>query len=231
MLLDTALASALLAPSSHAELTRRVEQLARTRAATVEAAQAERRRIERDLHDGAQQHLVALTIMLGRINARLKKAGDDDTRALVSQAKHTADGAIIDLRNLTRGLHPPVLTDRGLDAALSAVAAQCPIPVEIDVRVTPRPSLTVESIAYFVVTEALTNVAKHAQADRAQVRIARTGDRLTVTIADNGVGGADPARGTGLRGLADRVAGVDGSVEVSSPPGGPTIVEVEMTCE
>ncbi|WP_405161480.1 sensor histidine kinase [Nocardia sp. NBC_01499] len=230
MMLDTALASALLAPSPHTELTRRVEHLTRTRAATVEAADAERRRIERDLHDGAQQRLVALSITLGRASVRLKKSGDTDSRALVEEAKHAAGEAITEIRDLTRGLHPPVLTDRGLDAALSAVAAQCPIPVEVEVQVTPRPSLTVESIAYFVVTEALTNVAKHSRADRAWVRITRTGDRLTVTVTDNGVGGADPACGSGLRGLSDRVAGVDGRIHITSPAGGPTVVEAVITC-
>ncbi|QIS22049.1 sensor histidine kinase [Nocardia terpenica] len=230
MMLDAALASALLAPSPSAELAQRVEHLTRTRAATVEAAEAERRRIERDLHDGAQQRLIALSLTLGRASARLKSAGDTDTRALVEDAKHAAGEAITEIRDLTRGLHPPVLTDRGLDAALSAVAAQCPIPVEVDVQVTPRPSLTVESIAYFVVTEALTNVAKHARADRAWVRIVRTGDRLTVTVTDNGVGGADPARGSGLRGLTDRVSGVDGRIHITSPAGGPTVVEAVIAC-
>ncbi|MFD6157287.1 sensor histidine kinase [Nocardia sp. NPDC060256] len=229
--LDVALADALLRPSPHAVLTERVEHLQRTRAATVEAAEAERRRIERDLHDGAQQRLVALSIMLGRISARLKKSGDLETRALAEEAKRNANEAITELRNLTRGLHPPVLTDRGLDAALSAVAAQCPIPVEVDVRVTPRPSITVESITYFVVTEALTNVAKHSRAERAWVAITRTGDRLTATITDDGVGGADPACGSGLRGLTDRVAGVDGRIRIASPAGGPTVIEVEMACE
>ncbi|KZM69937.1 sensor histidine kinase [Nocardia terpenica] len=229
--LDNALAAALLAPSPHTALTQRVEHLQRTRAATVEAAEAERRRIERDLHDGAQQRLVALSIMLGRISARLKKAGDLETRDLVEDAKRTANEAITELRNLTRGLHPPVLTDRGLDAALSAVAAQCPIPVTVDVRVVPRPSITVESIAYFVVTEALTNVAKHSRAERAWVAITRTGDRLTVKVTDNGVGGANPAHGSGLRGLTDRVAGVDGRLRLVSPAGGPTVVEVEFACE
>jgi signal transduction histidine kinase len=138
--------------------------------------------------------------------------------------------AIAEIRDLTRGLHPPVLTDRGLDAAISAVAARSPVPVRVEVSVEPRPSLTVESIAYFVVTEALTNVAKHARAARAEVEIRRVGDVLRVVVKDDGQGGADPELGSGLRGLADRVAGVDGRLEVVSPPGGPTVLTAEVPC-
>ncbi|MDQ3737738.1 MAG: sensor histidine kinase, partial [Actinomycetota bacterium] len=135
-----------------------------------------------------------------------------------------------DLRDLVRGIHPVILEDRGLDAALSAVVARLPIPVALDVDVDPRPPGAVESTAYFVVAEALTNVARHAHATRAQVAIARAGDRLVVEIRDDGIGGADASKGTGLQGLRDRVAGTGGSMYVISPAGGPTTISVELPC-
>ncbi|WP_416237111.1 sensor histidine kinase [Streptomyces sp. RB17] len=227
---DTALARTLLAPPRDLELSQRVEELTESRAQLVAAVEAERRRIERDLHDGAQQRLVAVSMALGRAVSRLRRSGDDGTRQIVEQARADAREAITELRDLARGLHPPVLTDRGLAAALSAVAARAPVPVTVDVQVEPRPSAAVEAVAYFVVTEALTNVAKHAQADRAWVEIRRSGDRLTVTIGDDGRGGADPGGGSGLAGLAARVAGVDGRLNVTSPPGGPTLIKVDMQC-
>ncbi|MFE6744838.1 sensor domain-containing protein [Kitasatospora purpeofusca] len=228
--LDTALARALLAPPRDQQLTRRVEELTESRAQLVRAVEEERRRIERDLHDGAQQRLVALSMTLGRAVSRLRRSGDDDTRQIVEQARADARAAITELRDLARGLHPPVLTDRGLEAALSAVAARSPVPVRLDVRAEPRPSAAVESVAYFVVSEALTNVAKHARARNAWVEIRRAGDRLTVTIGDDGRGGADPAGGSGLSGLAGRVAAVDGRLRVTSPAGGPTLIEVDVQC-
>ncbi|MFF2125814.1 sensor domain-containing protein [Streptomyces olivochromogenes] len=229
--LDTALARTLLAPPRDLELTERVEQLTASRAQLVAAVEAERRRMERDLHDGAQQRLVAVSMALGRAVSRLRRSGDDATRQIVEQARADAREAITELRDLARGLHPPVLTDRGLAAALSAVAARSPVPVTVDVRAEPRPPAAVEAVAYFVVTEALTNVAKHAGAGRAWVEIRRNDDdRLTVTIGDDGHGGADPAKGSGLSGLAARVAGVDGALRVTSPPGGPTLIEVDLQC-
>ncbi|MFI9748382.1 sensor histidine kinase [Streptomyces sp. NPDC052494] len=227
---DVRLARTLLAPPRDMELAKRVEYLTESRARVVDAAEAERRRIERDLHDGAQQRLVAMTMTLGRARSRLKDSGQDAALELVEDARRSAQEAIIELRDLTRGLHPPVLTDRGLDAALSAVAARSPIPVTVDVQVTPRPSATLEGMAYFVVTEALTNVAKHAGATTAWVVIRRAGNRLITTIGDDGTGGAKVASGGGLAGLADRVSGVDGQVRVTSPPGGPTLIEVDMQC-
>ncbi|MEV6971990.1 sensor domain-containing protein [Kitasatospora sp. NPDC093806] len=227
---DTALARTLLAPPRDLALTRRVEELTESRAQLVRAVEAERRRIERDLHDGAQQRLVALSMTLGRAVSRLRKNGDDDTRQLVEQARAEARAAIAELRDLARGLHPPVLTDRGLEAALTAVAARSPVPVRLDVRAEPRPPAAVEAIAYFVVSEALTNVAKHSGARTAWVEIRRAGDRLTVTIGDDGRGGADPAGGSGLSGLAGRVAAVDGRLRVTSPAGGPTLIEVDVQC-
>ncbi|WP_329202954.1 sensor histidine kinase [Streptomyces sp. NBC_01435] len=227
---DTAVARVLLAPTRDAQLNERVEHLRVSRARVVDAAEAERRRIERDLHDGAQQRLVAMAMTLGRASARLKSTEQSDTVELIESARSEARQAITELRDLTRGLHPPVLTDRGLDAALSAVAARSPVPVTIDVQVAPRPSATIEGIAYFVVCEALANVAKHAAASAAWVVIRRIDDRLSVTVGDNGIGGANPERGSGLRGLADRVAGVDGRLGVSSPVGGPTLIEVDFQC-
>jgi signal transduction histidine kinase len=227
--LDGELARALLGRSETGALAERVTQLVTSRQQVVDSVEAERRRMERDLHDGAQQRLVSLAMTLGRAKNRL---GDKEpaVRTLIEEAHSEAMHAIAEIRDLTRGLHPPVLTDRGLDAAISAVAARSPVPVRVEVSVEPRPSLTVESIAYFVVTEALTNVAKHARAARAEVEIRRVGDVLRVVVKDDGQGGADPELGSGLRGLADRVAGVDGRLEVVSPPGGPTVLTAEVPC-
>ncbi|HEX9343289.1 MAG TPA: sensor domain-containing protein [Actinomycetota bacterium] len=224
-----AIARGLLGPSPQ-QLARRVEALQASRARTVDAAEAERRRIERDLHDGAQQRLVALAMDLGMAKERL--AGDADpeaVRALVAEAHDEAKRALVELRDLARGIHPAVLADRGLDAAISALAARSPVPVEVEVD-TERLASPVESIAYFVVAEALTNVAKHARATEVTVRISRERERLLVEIRDNGAGGATVAHGGGLGGLADRVAGIDGRLVVDSPPGGPTVVRAELPC-
>ena len=229
--MDAAIARALLGPSQ-GELAARVGELERSRARVVDAAEAERRRIERDLHDGAQQRLVALAMNLGRAKARY--ASDPDTaRALLDEAHDEAKLALVELRNLARGIHPAVLTDRGLDAALSGLASRSPVPVTVEVDPSlergGRPSQTVEAIAYFVVAEALTNIAKHSRAHRASVVVRRLNGALRIVIADDGVGGADPA-GSGLVGLADRVSGVDGHLQVVSPAGGPTVLTVELPC-
>ena len=225
---DTAIAWYLIGPGSRADTSARIGELEQSRARVVDAAEAERRRIERDLHDGAQQRLVALAMDLGRAKARF--ADDPEAaRAIVDQAHAEAKEALAELRNLVRGVHPPVLADRGLDAALSGVAALCPVPVTVRVDVARRPSASTEAIAYFVVAEALTNVAKHSRATRALVSVSRHGDTLRVTIRDDGVGGADP-RGQGLSGLADRVAGVDGRLSVDSPAGSGTVIEVMLPC-
>jgi signal transduction histidine kinase len=228
---DAAFARRLLAPPADAVLTARVAELERSRERVVDAAEAERRRIERDLHDGAQQRLVALAMELGR--AKSKFVDDvDAARELVDQAHTEAKAALTELRDLVRGVHPPVLTDRGLDAALSGLAARCTVPVDVtvvDVRVRPRPA--VEAVAYFVVAEALTNVAKHSRASHATVVVEGHGypGTLNIVISDDGIGGAD-ARGAGLTGLADRVAGVDGRLTVESPSGGPTIISAVLPC-
>jgi signal transduction histidine kinase len=227
---------ALLGPSRGEELALRVESLARSRAEIVAATDAERRRIERDLHDGTQRRLVSLAMQLGMARASLTDV-PEPVRQVIEQAHDEATEALAELRQLVRGLHPAVLDDRGLDAALSGIAAGAPLPVRLRVEVAGRCAPGVEAVAYFVVSEALTNVAKHADATRAEVTVERAGDRLRVVVADDGRGGAtldpDPATaggGTGLRGLAQRAAAVDGTLTVSSPPGGPTSITVELPC-
>ena len=225
---DTAFARWLLAPPEN--LAARVTELEVSRDRVVGAAEAERRRIERDLHDGAQQRLVALAMELGR--AQAKFGNDvDAARVLVDQAHAEAKAALTELRNLVRGVHPPVLTDRGLDAALSGLAALCPVPVDVQVDVPVRPKPAVEAVAYFLVAEALTNVAKHSRASHASVFVEGHGfpGTLTVVVSDDGIGGADP-HGGGLSGLADRVAGVDGTLSVESLSGGPTIISAVLPC-
>jgi len=225
---DAAFARRLLGPPGG--LAARVAELELSRERVVDAAEAERKRIERDLHDGAQQRLVALAMELGR--AKAKFADDvDAARDLVDQAHAQAKAALTELRDLVRGVHPPVLTDRGLDAALSGLAARSPVPVDVHVDMQVRPKPAVEAVAYFVVAEALTNVAKHSRASQAKVVVEGHGfpGALTVVISDDGVGGAD-ARGPGLAGLADRVSGVDGQLTVESPRGGPTIIAAELPC-
>jgi signal transduction histidine kinase len=226
--LDTRAAWALLGPSRAEELELQVERLTQTRAGAVDAADAERRRLERDLHDGTQQRLVSLAIRLGM--ARAEQAGGEQAQLVIAEAHEEAKAALIELRNLIRGLHPPVLEDRGLDAALSGVAARMPIPVKVTVDVPRRPPATIEAVAYFVVSEGLTNISKHAQATQAEVFVQRAGERLHIIVSDDGVGGADPSRGTGLTGLANRAASVDGSFEIASPPGGPTLLSVDLPC-
>jgi signal transduction histidine kinase len=229
---DTASARALLGPARSEELAQRVESLARSRADVVAAADAERRRIERDLHDGAQQRLVSLAMNLGMARERFAGAPEPVRRA-IADAHDEAVLALSELREFIRGLHPAVLDDRGLDAALSGLAARAPLPVRLRVDVSRPASPSVEAVAYFIVSEALTNVAKHAQATRAEVTVTRDGDLLRIAVTDDGSGGAAPAEGdgTGLRGLAQRAAAVDGTLTIDSPPGGPTVIAAELPCE
>jgi signal transduction histidine kinase len=228
---DAALARWLLSPPRDVQLKARVTQLEVSRERVVDAAEAERRRIERDLHDGAQQRLVAVAMELGR--AKAKFADDvDAAAALVDQAHTEAKAALIELRDLVRGVHPPVLTDRGLDAALSGLAARCPVPVSLQLDVPVRPRPAAEAVAYFTIAEALTNIAKHSRAS--QVRVVVDGGpgpagTLHIVVSDDGIGGADAA-GAGLSGLADRIAGIDGALSVESPPGGPTIISAVIPC-
>jgi signal transduction histidine kinase len=228
--LDRMAMTALLGPSRSAELERRVETLSQSRAGVVDAADAERRRIERDLHDGAQQRLVSLAMNLGIARESLTDL-PDEARQVIAAAHDEAKDALADLRNLVRGLHPAVLDDRGLDAALSGIAARAPLPVRLTVSIQKRASPTVEAVAYFVVSECLTNIARHAKARHATIDVRRDGQRLHIQVTDDGVGGADPARGTGLASLEQRAKSVDGSLRIASPPGGPTAVTVELPCE
>jgi len=217
-----------------------VESLARSRAGLVAAADAERRRIERDLHDGAQQRLVSLAMNLGMARERFESESEP-VRQAIAAAHDEAVLALTELREFIRGLHPAVLSDRGLGPALSGLAARAPLPVRLRVDV-PRPaSPGVEAVAYFIVSEAIANVVKHAQATRAEVTVMRADDVLRITVTDDGRGGAAPlvpaagdgtgSHGTGLRGLAQRAAAVDGTLSIDSPPGGPTVITAELPCE
>ncbi len=231
----TALHGALvdgLLGTSRAELEAQALKADAQRTRSVDAAAAERRRIERDLHDGAQARLVSLAMDLGRAREKLAAGGEgrDEAAAIVAEAHEEAKRALVELRDLARGIHPAILTDRGLDAALSSLAARSPVPVNVNVDVATRPSPAVEAIAYFVVAEGLTNIARHSQASRADITVSRRGDRLAVSIHDDGVGGAETEGGTGLAGLAERVESVDGLFRVISPPGGPTTVLADLPC-
>jgi signal transduction histidine kinase len=224
-----ALALALENERLDAALRARVEELRASRARIVKAADQERRRLERDLHDGAQQHLVALALNLRLARAKLDKDPAEAAELLDETMAELAE-ATDELRELARGIHPAILTDRGLEAALDALAGRAPLPVELRVRPSERLPAPVESAAYFVVAEALTNVARYADATRAEVDVERRNGRVVVEVRDDGVGGADPAAGSGLRGLGDRLAALDGRLEVSSPRGKGTIVRAEMPC-
>ncbi|HEX2413440.1 MAG TPA: sensor histidine kinase [Solirubrobacteraceae bacterium] len=208
-------------------LRERVDDLRTARERIIAAADEERRRIERDLHDGAQQRMVAVAVTLGLAEAQFDS---DPPRAarLIAEARAEAQLAVKELRELARGIHPALLSDRGLGPALEALAARAPVPVEISgVPSAPlRPA--VEAAAYYVTAEALTNVAKYAQASEAFVELGVEGECLRVQIRDDGVGGADPSTGTGLRGLCDRVEALDGRLLVDSPPGDGTTVLVEI---
>jgi signal transduction histidine kinase len=228
--LDRMATTALLGPSRSVELERRVETLAQSRAGVVDAADAERRRIERDLHDGAQQRLVSLAMNLGIARATLTDLPAEAQQVIVA-AHDEAKEALAELRSLVRGLHPAVLNDRGLDAALSGIAARAPLPVELKVDMEERASPTVEAVAYFVVSECLTNIARHSNARQATIDVRRTGSMLRIEVTDDGVGGADPARGTGLASLVQRARSVDGSLRLDSPAGGPTVITAELPCE
>ncbi|MGW4380128.1 sensor histidine kinase [Kitasatospora sp. NPDC004531] len=222
------LAPGLLGPSRAQRLQQRVDQLAVSRSDLIEAVDAERRRIERDLHDGTQQRLVSLAVNLGLAIATRPDL-PDDAREVITTAHLEAKEAITELNDLVRGLHPAVLEDRGLDAALSGLAARTPLPVRLRVDLEERMAPDVESVAYFVISEALTNATKHANALRAEVLVRQVGEVLRVRVTDDGSGGADAA-GTGLAGLAKRVGSVDGAFHVSSPVGGPTTITAELPC-
>ena len=223
----TAIARGLLAPDERAILAARVTTLEATRAAAVESADARLRRLERDLHDGAQHRLAFIAMELDR--ARSKLADDPEGASeLLARAHEESKRAMVELRDLVRGIHPSVLTDRGLDAAVSGLAERCPVPVDVEVRLEDRPPDAVETGAYYVVAEALTNVGKHAQANRATVEIRRDDGRLVVEVRDDGRGGAARVSGSGLEGLAQRVEALDGTLNIDSPTGGPTVITAEL---
>ncbi|MFF0409619.1 histidine kinase [Kitasatospora sp. NPDC004745] len=228
--LEVRAAGLLLGPNRAERLERRVEEVTESRAGLVDAVDAERRRIERDLHDGAQQRLTSLAMNLGLARRTLKDVLPPEAMQVIVAAHEEAQAAIDELRDLVRGLHPAVLEDRGLDAALSGIAARAPLPVRLDVDLSEPVSPTVEAVAYFTVSEALTNVAKHARARRVDLSVRTAGGRLRLVVSDDGVGGADPAGGTGLTGLRKRTAAVDGTLSVLSPLGGPTTITVELPC-
>jgi signal transduction histidine kinase len=214
----------LLAPS----LAARVEQLTETRAGVVDAAAAELQRIERDLHDGAQARLVALAMDLGMAEERFDR-DPESARELVGEAHEEAKRALAELRDLARGMRPSLLAERGLGPAVVALAARSPVPATATVNVPGTVPVAVETAAWFVVSESLANAAKHSDAGRASISLTRRNGHLYVEVADDGRGGAD-ASGTGLRGLAQRVAALDGSLEVDSPRGGPTVVRAVLPC-
>ena len=223
--------SALFGPmSAHRErqLVDRVDELTRTRRGALDVQAAELRRIERDLHDGAQARLVALSMQLGRAEARL--GGEPEVAELLRAARGEASAAIAELRDLARGIAPPVLADRGLAAAVESLGRRSAIEVETEVRVARRPPPVVETAAYFVVAEALTNVAKHGGGAGARTIVEQDGDVLVIVVADEGPGGADPDGG-GLSGLRQRVQALDGTLTVTSPVGGGTIIRAELPCE
>jgi signal transduction histidine kinase len=212
-----------------AELKARVAELQVSRAKVIEVGMAERRALERNLHDGAQQRLVALSLQLGLAKTKLRDDPDVAERIL-DGARVELASALEELRELARGIHPAILTDRGLAPALEALASRAPVPVEIDAVPEGRMPMPVEAVAYFVVAESLTNMAKYADAEYASVRVLRENGYAVVEIEDNGIGGADPSAGSGLRGLADRLAALDGRLEVDSPPGVGTTVRARIPC-
>jgi signal transduction histidine kinase len=195
----------------------------------VDTAAAELRRVERDLHDGAQARLVALGMSL-RATERLIRTKPDAAAALVADARENSARALAELRALVRGINPPVLAERGLGDAIRALALDCPVATTADIDLPGRVPAPVEAAAYFAVAEALTNAAKHAGARSVHIRAARASGRLRIEVSDDGMGGADPARGTGLRGIERRLGTFDGILAISSPPGGPTIVVIEVPC-
>jgi signal transduction histidine kinase len=228
--LDAHLIRALLAPSERAELAKRVQDLTESRAETVDTQAAELRRIERDLHDGAQARLVSLGMSLGLAEEQLE-TDPSQARQLLAEARASNSQALVELRDLVRGIHPPVLADRGLVGALQALVLATPLEVELVAeQVQARLPAAVESAAYFAVAEALTNVIKHSGARRARIEVRQTEATLRLLVSDDGQGGADAASGSGLRGIQRRLSAFDGRLAVSSPPGGPTLLSMEVPC-
>jgi signal transduction histidine kinase len=222
-------ARSMLAAPQRAELAERVEYLTAARSDLADTRAAEIRRIERDLHDGAQARLVAMGMTLSAAERALKTS-PEAARALLVEARHSSVKALAELRDLIRGIHPPVLADRGLAEAVRARAIDCPIEVEVINGLDGRADAAVESAAYFAVSELLANVIKHAHAQRVSIDLRYHHGSLRIDVTDDGQGGADPSRGTGLRGVERRLAVFDGILAVSSPLGGPTMVTMELPC-
>ncbi|MEV7080443.1 sensor domain-containing protein [Streptomyces sp. NPDC093516] len=222
---DRAMVRGLLSPSD--ELEKRIAELESDRGVVVDTAAADLRRIERDLHDGAQARLVNLAMGLGLAKEKVLE-DPDAAAAMVEEAHGEVKLALQELRDLARGIHPAVLTDRGLDAALSSVASRCTVPVKVTVDLSERPAAAIEGIAYFTVSELLQNVSKHSRAKSASVEVWRAEDRLLIQVWDDGRGGARLDGGTGMKGLADRLDAVDGLFVLESPEGGPTTVTAEL---
>lgn len=223
------LARQLLAPTVTSRLFARVDQLTSTRAAAVDASAVELRRVERDLHDGAQVRLVALAMNIGMAEDVID-ADPAGARALLAEARTTIGTALAELRDLVRGIYPPVLAERGLAGAVQALALSSGIPVDLDLRLNRRLAAPVESAAYFAVAESLVNAARHSGARRVEVAIDHDGAVLRVSVRDDGNGGADPTLGTGLAGIRSRLGAFDGTVRITSPAGGPTVLDMEIPC-
>ena len=223
-------ARSMLAPTRQAELALQVRHLAQTRTEALDTGAAEIRRIERDLHDGAQARLVAMGMTLDAAG-QVMDTNPEAARALLAEARDASVKALAELRALVRGIHPPVLADRGLADAIRALALDSPLRIRLASDLHGRPPAPVESAAYFTVSELLANVSKHAEARETWIDIRHTDGMLRIGVADNGHGGADPARGSGLRGIERRLTAFDGILAISSPPGGPTAVTMEIPCE
>jgi signal transduction histidine kinase len=219
-----------LVDRAEANADHRVRELSRSRERILDAMDAQRRRIERDLHDGAQQRLTGLIMTLGM--ARLQLAGTPGPASdTVEDAYRQARATLSELRELVQGIHPQVLTNRGLPPAVTEIAERSPVPVDLRFELPQRPPGAVEAAAWFVISEGLTNIARHSRADRAWVSCAYAGSLLVVEVGDDGIGAADPGRGTGLQGLGDRVSVLRGRIALDSPAGGPTVLRAELPCE
>jgi signal transduction histidine kinase len=212
----------------HAELHARLEEIRGSRARVIEAGQKERQRLERNLHDGAQQRLVALSLELGLLQAKV--AGDPDLSGRLDQARGEVATSLEELRAVARGIHPAVVSGHGLEVALEQLAARAPLPVHLSVAVEGRLPESVEVAVYYVVSESLANIGKHAQASSARIDVAQAGGQVVLEVVDDGVGGVDTERGTGLRGLADRVEALEGRLRIWSPSGGGTRLRAEIPC-
>jgi signal transduction histidine kinase len=219
----------LLAPAPGTDLALRVAQLTATRAAALDAHATELRRIERSLHDGTQNRIVAVNVLVGAARRALTR-DPAIAEEILERAQDAAEQALAELRGVVRSILPPVLTDRSLADALTGLATSCPVPCRIDADIPVRCAASVEATAYFVVAEALTNITKHSQAGNAAVKVRRTGDRLHVEITDDGRGGADEHNGSGLVGIRRRIEAHDGTFTLTSPAGGPTSLTVSLPC-